>query len=76
MAQPVKTLDDIARLNRDYLVPAQVAPVLGCSQYAINCAARSEEGRKRLGFPTMMIGNRCKIPRIPFLTFMGYKQED
>lgn len=76
MAQPVKTLDDIARLDCSYLVPAQVAPVLGCSQYAINCAAKSEEGRKRLGFPTMMIGNRCKIPRIPFLAFMGYKQED
>ena len=49
--------------------------MLGCSQYAINCAARSEEGRKRLGFPPMMIGNRCKIPRIPFLAFMGYQHD-
>lgn len=72
MAQPVKTLEDIARLDCCYLVPAQVAPVLGCAQYAINCAARSAEGRARLGFPVVMIGSRCKIPRIPFLQYMGH----
>lgn len=76
MAQAVKTLEDIAQLDSYYLVPAQVAPVLGCGQYAINCAAKSEEGRKRLGFPVTMIGSRCKIPRIPFLQYMGYKAEE
>lgn len=76
MAQAVKTLEDIAQLDSYYLVPAQVAPVLGCGQYAINCAAKSKEGRERLGFPVMMIGTRCKIPRIPFLQYMGYKTEE
>ena len=76
MAQAVKTLEDIARLDCYHLIPAQVAPVLGCSPYAINCAAKSKEGRERLGFPVMMIGTRCKIPRIPFLQYMGYKTEE
>lgn len=65
------TLNDIIRMEEAFLTPAQVADVLGCSNYAINVAARTAETRQQLGFPVIRIGNRCKIPRIPFLHYMG-----
>lgn len=65
------TLADMVGMEGAYLVPEQVADVLGCSGYAINVAAKKPETRERLGFPVIMIGSRCKIPRIPFLHFMG-----
>lgn len=76
MAQTVKTLEDIAQLDCAYLVPTQVAPVLGCASYAINVMARTQEGRNMLGFPVIVLGKRCKIPRVPFLQYMGWRCED
>lgn len=72
MASRAKTtLEDIMRMDRPYLVPVEVADVLGCSSYAINVAAKKAETRDMLGFPVVKIGTRCKIPRIPFLHYMG-----
>ena len=73
MAKPRLTLAAIAEMDCMYLIPAQVAPVLGCSQYYINVASQTPDGRAYLGFPVTRIGNRVKIPRIHFLRFMGWE---
>ena len=63
------TLDDIRKIDREYLTPAQVAEVLGCDPQGIRVWARQRpEG---LGFPVCLVGSRVKIPRVPFLRFMG-----
>lgn len=66
------TLQDIERLDRAYLTPAQIAPILGTSGYAITVQVREdkENGLNSFPFPTIRIGTRTKIPRIPFLKAM------
>lgn len=71
------TLKQIAELDRDFLIPSEVAPLLGTSAHAISVTVREdkERGTNRFPFPTMRVGNRTKIPRIPFLEAMGYRTE-
>lgn len=73
--KPRLTLAAIAAMDCMFLIPSQVAQVLGCSQYYINVASQTPDGRAYLGFPVARIGNRVKIPRIPFLRFMGWEGE-
>lgn len=75
MAKSSLTLAAIAAMDCMFLIPSQVAQVLGCSQYYINVASQTPDGRAYLGFPVTRIGNRVKIPRIPFLRFMGWEGE-
>lgn len=56
--------------------PAQAAPLIPCSPYNINLAARDPAYRDLLGFPVIVIGNRVRIPRVPFLRFMGLLEGD
>lgn len=62
------TLDEIKASGKDYLVPTDIAPVLGCSPYKITVQARNDP--HSLGFPVSVIGTRTKIPRKPFIIFM------
>ena len=73
MAQIKLTLAQVAVLDCSMLTPAQAAGVMGCSPYKINVASRTQEGREFLGFPVLRVGNRVKIPRIPFLRHMGWE---
>ena len=54
------------------ITPAQAAKVLRCSPYRFNVLHK----RGELPFPAMMIGNRLKIMRIPFLKYLGYEKEE
>lgn len=63
------TLDDLKRLDREFLTPAQVAEVLNCSAQGVRIWSRQRP--EQLGFPVCIIGSRIKIPRRPFLRFMG-----
>ena len=63
------TLDDLKRLDREFLTPAQVAEILNCSAHGVRIWARQRP--EQLGFPVCIIGSRIKIPRRPFLRFMG-----
>lgn len=63
------TLDELREYPKEYLTPAQVAPVLGCDPQDIRVQARTAP--ERLGFPVIIIKSRTKIPRVPFLRFMG-----
>nr|DAQ52686.1 MAG TPA: excisionase [Caudoviricetes sp.] len=64
------TVSEIQAANKPYLTPVEVAEVLECDPQAIRLAARDNPGQ--LGFPVVRVGKRTKIPRIPFLRFLGY----
>lgn len=63
------TLDEIRNSTKEVLTPADIAPVLGADPQDIRLAAKQHP--ERLGFPVCVIGTRTKIPRVPFLRFMG-----
>lgn len=62
------TLADVERMDALTLTPAQVGSVLKADPQAIRILAKQDP--KRLGFPVICVGNRVKIPRLPFLQFM------
>lgn len=67
------TLEEIRALDRDFLIPREVAPVLGVDPQDIRvCAKQCPE---RLGFNVAVIGSRVKIPRIGFLNWMDGQKE-
>lgn len=65
------TLDDLKRVDRDWLLASEVAPILGTDPHSIRVAARVAPNR--LGFPVCVLGSRIKIPRLPFIQFMEGK---
>ena len=65
------SLDDLKRIDREYLTPAQVAEVLGCDPQGIRVWARQRP--EQLGFPVCIIGTRVRIPKRPFIQFMEGK---
>ena len=67
--------EEASRTWSVYLTPAQAAEVTGSSPYYISVMAQTTEGRAGLGFPVMRVGRYTKIPRIPFLRFMGWEGE-
>lgn len=64
----MKTLEEIEALEKEMLVPADIAPILGCQPYAINVATRN--GKNPFPFPVIRMGTRVKIPKKPFLKAM------
>lgn len=66
-------LQAILGSEKEFLLPAEVAQVLGCSPQHIRVAAR--EKPELLGFPVIVIGTRVRIPRLAFLRFMGAEIE-
>lgn len=68
------TLDEISALDRPMLLATEVAPVLGCDPQWVRDTAR--DNPDILGFPTVRIGTRTRIPRIPFLAYMGYTTKE
>lgn len=65
-------LDELEKIDRDYLIPKEVALVLGTNPYTINVAVKQDiaNGTNSLGFPVMLIGTRVRIPKLPFIRFM------
>ena len=62
------TLEDVKAIPREYLIPREVAAVLGTDGQSIRVWARQcPEG---LGFPTVCVGNRVKIPKAGFIAYM------
>ena len=64
------TIDEILRSPKEMLSPADIADVLSVDPYGINRMAHESPGA--LGFATMVIGNRVKIPRRAFLYWLLY----
>lgn len=61
-------LERIAALDKEMLVPTDIAKYLGCSPYAINVATK--DGRNPFPFPVIRMGTRVRIPKRPFLKAM------
>lgn len=72
------TLDEIRELDREFLIPSDVAPILGVCPYNINVQVREdkENGINSFPFPTIRIGSRVKIPRRAFLAAMQGSAEE
>ncbi len=65
------TLKDIADMDCATITPAIAAAAVGCDPQYIRYMARTNP--ELLGFPTMVLGKRTRIPRLPFLAFMGWR---
>ena len=65
------TLDEIRNSTKEVLTPADIADVLKADPQDIRLTAK--RCPERLGFPVCVIGTRTKIPRVPFLRFMGHE---
>lgn len=63
------TIEQIQNSTKLFLTPVEVALVIGSDPHTVRCTARQRP--ELLGFPFMFSGNRMKIPRIPFLRFLG-----
>lgn len=64
------TIDDIRAMSKSFLIPSEAAQVLGCDPQWIRIMAR--ERPERLGFPVSCTSeHRVKIPREPFIRFLG-----
>ena len=68
------TLDELEKLPKDMLIPADIAPILGCAPYTINVCTR--DGKNPFPFPVIRMGTRVRIPKIPFLKAMRGEQEE
>jgi hypothetical protein len=66
---PKKTLQDLIESSKEFFVAEDVAGVLGCDAHTLRLTARQRP--ELLQFPCICMGNRVKIPRIPFLRTMG-----
>ena len=69
-----KAIQAIVNSEKAFLTPADIAPILDADPHAIRIAARQRP--ELLKFEFILIGNRTKIPRIPFLRYLGiYKDQ-
>ena len=67
------TLEDIEKMEKEILIPADIAPILGCNPYAINVATR--DGKNPFPFPIIRMGSRVRIPKRPFIKAMRGEEE-
>lgn len=67
------TLEAISKMDCMTLTPDYVALVIGSHPHSIRLMASTPEGRQGLGFPVIRIGNETKIPRAPFLRYLGWE---
>ena len=65
-------IEDIRSSTAPMLRPVDVAPIIGCDPQWVRDTAKSNP--EALGFPAIVVGTRVKIPRIPFLRFLGYEE--
>lgn len=66
---PMK-LSDIEKLDKEFLLAADVAPVLGIDPQDLRGQARTKP--ELLGFPVIVTGTRVRIPKDGFLFYCRY----
>lgn len=64
-----KTLGELRDEKKDFFTAEDVCGVLGADPHSIRCMAHQRP--ELLGFSVVIVGRRVKIPKIPFLRFMG-----
>ena len=68
-ATRASALEVLRQSKEIFLRSTDVAPILGCDAQAIRVAARKRP--ELLGFPVNVMEHEVRIPRIPFLRFVG-----
>lgn len=64
------TIPEMLQSTEPFLSPADVSEVLHCDPQSIRVQAQSDPSK--LGYPIIVINRRIRIPRIPFLQYLGY----
>lgn len=59
----------LTKSNDPMVSLTDASEVMGCAENVLRVTI--QQAPERLGFPAILIGNRVKIPRVPFLRFMG-----
>ena len=62
------TFEELKQSNKEFVVAADIAPIVGCGQYALYLTARDHP--ERLGFPSMVMGKRVRFPRRAFIKWV------
>ena len=65
----MKTLEELKNEKKAFLTPEEISGVLGSNPQTIRVTARQHPDL--VGYEFTFVGNRMKIPRIPFLRFLG-----
>ena len=60
-------------MERDFLTAKECAIVLRCDAQCLRSQLRTDPDS--VGFPVTRIKHRVRIPKIPFLTYMGMTEE-
>lgn len=64
------TINDILAMSKPTILASEAAQVLGCTPQWLRLMAREQP--EKLGFPVCCTSkHRVKIPREPFLRFLG-----
>ena len=63
------SLEELVHVEKECFCPEDICGVLGVNPHNIRIAAKQRP--ELLGFEFFFIGNRMKIPKIPFLRKMG-----
>lgn len=66
------TKDEIINSDKEFLLAADIAKVLGVDPDSIR--RQAARNPRTMGFPVVRIGARTMIPRVRFIEFMGWKQ--
>lgn len=61
-------IEEVKSMTSETIDAETAAKVLKCSPHSIRVTARARP--EMLGFPTIVMGHRVRIPRIPFLRFL------
>lgn len=69
----MKTLAELQAMDKPFLTPLEISGVLGSDPQTIRVMARQRPDL--VGYQYTFTGNRMKIPRIPFLRFMGVEED-
>ena len=64
------TITEMLESAEPFLSPADIAEVLQCDPQSIRAQAQTDPSK--LGYPVIIINRRIRIPRIPFLRYLGY----
>ena len=64
------TITEMLQSEDPFLSPADIAEVLHCDPQYIRAQAQADPSK--LGYPVIVINRRVRIPRIPFLRYLGY----
>lgn len=68
------TVSEMEKSPKLMLTPGDVSEVLECHPHSIRRQAMSDPSK--LGFPVVVMGTRVRIPKEPFLRFVGAKAHE